>query len=421
MWPWRPYLGLHALQYRHSESVEMSGGVLIAGGGLAAQRCCETLRSRGYEGQIRVICAEPLPPYDRPPLSKAVLAGSREPATLAFRDAGWYADHQVELLIGQRAVALDPLSRTVTLGSGHDLAYEHAVIATGSRPRCIPGLERFANIHTLRTAADAERLRPQLSPGKHLVVVGAGFIGLEVAATARARGAEVIVVEAAPAPLTRVLGAELGNWFADLHRSEGTEVLLSAQIAKFDGTGDRAEWIELSDGRRIECDAILIGIGIEPDTLWLEGSGLEPDGVLVDARGQSGAPGVYAAGDAARAFDPELGEYVRSEHWEAAARQGAQVARAILAQDPLPPALPSFWTDQYGLRIQTVGDTSRAGELAFDGDPGSRDFSVLMLREGVPVAGMAVGRPRAIPALRREINAVADDLERSEDEVLAAS
>lgn len=381
----------------------MKPGIVVAGGGLAAQRCCEALRSQGYEGRIRVICEEPLAPYDRPPLSKAVLAGARDAQTLAFRSSEWYSEHAIELELGERAASLNPVTRTFTLASGGLVHYEHAVICTGSRPRTLAGLERYTNVHALRSVADAHRLAKDLRPGARLVIVGAGFIGLEVAATARGLGADAVILEAAPAPLMRVLGPELGIWFAELHRAEGAEVLLDTRIEGFGGKPDRVEQVQLAGGRRIDCTAVLVGIGIEADTLWLEGSGLDPDGVRVDPRGRTSAPDVYAAGDAARVFSPASGAYERTEHWEAAAYQGAQVARTILGEEPLAPALPSFWTDQYGLRIRTVGDTSQGDEYEFDGDPASRDYSVTMLREGVAVAGMAVGRPRAIPELRKRI------------------
>lgn len=353
------------------------GGALIVGGGLAAQRCCETLRRGGFEGPIRIVGNEARAPYDRPPLSKAVLAGDRDPDELAFRPAAWYADHGVDLLLGEEAIALDPNVKTVTLESGAILGYDQAVIATGSRPRRLPGTESFSNAHLLRTAEDAVRLRESLVPETRLIVVGAGFIGLEVAATARRLGADVTVLEAAPSPLGRVLMPELANWFVNLHRAEGVKVLCSAHVSLFGEAGGGVEWVQLTDGSRFDCDALVVGIGIEPATEWLEGSGLETDGVLVDARGRTSAPDVFAAGDAARVYNPISGRHERGEHWEAAARQGAQVGRAILGADPLPLALPSF--------------------------------------------GLAVNQPRSIPTLRRRIEAATAHEERTRDEIRAAS
>ena len=285
----------------------------------------------------------------------------------------------------------------------------------------LPGTEQFAGTHTLRTVEDAVRLRDALRPGAALVVVGAGFIGLEVAATARSLGLGVTVLEAAPAPLLRVLGPRLAGWFVEMHRAEGVEVLLSAHVARLGEGSDGTGWVQLTDGRRLECDALVVGIGIEPATEWLEGSGLDPGGVPTDSSGRTGAPDVYAAGDSARQLNSVTGAHERSEQWEAASRQGAQVARAILGLDPLPLALPSFWTDQYGLRVQLIGDAREADQIEIDGDPDKRDFSALMWREGTPVAGMAVARPRDLAAMRKQIAAGTSDPERSENELRTAS
>ncbi|MGE5409149.1 MAG: NAD(P)/FAD-dependent oxidoreductase [Syntrophothermus sp.] len=395
--------------------------MLIVGGGLAGQRCCETLRARGYEGPVRIVAEERERPYDRPPLSKAVLSGERGPDTLAFRPSDWYAENGVDLVLGDRAVALDPGIKTVTLASGEVLPYDTAVIATGSRPRRLPGTEAFANTHLLRTAEDAARLRDALAADARLIVVGAGFIGLEVAATARRLGCEVTVLEAAPSALGRVLMPELAEWFVDLHRAEGVEVHFSAHVSRFGEGNGGVEWVQLTDGSRLDCDALVLGIGIEPATEWLEGSGLETDGVRVDACGRTSAPDVFAAGDAARALNPVSGEHERSEHWEAAARQGTQVARAILGLEPLPPALPSFWTDQFGHRVQLVGDASRGDEVTISGDTAAPEFTALVRRDGVVVAGMAVNQPRSIPALRRQIEVSTRDEERTGSELPAAS
>ena len=394
-------------------------GIVIVGGGLAAQRCCEKLRSRGFEGRIRVVCQEPRAPYDRPPLSKDVLAGERDPATLDFRSPEWYAEREIELLLGESASSLDTVTQRLRLASGANLHYEAALIATGSLPRSLPSLQGLRNAHTLRTIADAARIRDDLRRGGPLVVIGAGFIGLEVAATARRLGVDVTVVEAAPAPLMRVLPAELGNWFADLHRAEGVEVLLSAQIVGVGAEDGRAAWVELQGGRRIACDALMVGVGIEPATRWLGGSGLDPDGVHADPSGRTAAPNVYAAGDAARLLNPRTGQYQRSEHWEAAAHQGAQAARAMLGLEAADQPVPSVWTDQYGIRIRTLGDARDCDAVELDGDPGARDFTAVMLRDGMPVAGLIAGRPRELPELRRRIELSTTD-ERNSHEVLAA-
>jgi len=377
-------------------------GVLIVGGGLAAQRCAETLRRRGYEGPVRMVCAEPDPPYDRPPLSKELLAGTVEEESVAYRPAWWYEEKQVELLLSARAEALDPGARTVALDSGAELRYEKLLIATGSAARRLPSLEGYENVHALRTLADARLLRQELVPGARLAIVGAGFIGQEVAATARRLGVEVMMIEALETPLAPILGEEVGGWFADLHLSEGVRVMTGAMLEGARGNG-RVEELTLAGGEAVACDAVVVGVGTTPATAWLRGSGLDESGVRTDTSGRARMPGVFAAGDASVPFDPRFGVHARTEHWDAAAWQGAAAALAMLGEYPGTPPLPSFWSDQYGLQIQYVGHAHHADAVLVEGDPGGRDFEAVFTRNGVPVAGLAVGRPRAIPALKKRI------------------
>jgi NADPH-dependent 2,4-dienoyl-CoA reductase/sulfur reductase-like enzyme len=377
-------------------------GVLIVGGGLAAQRCAEALRRRGYEGLVRIVCAEPEPPYDRPPLSKELLAGTADEESLAYRPAWWYEEKEVELLLGARAERLDPRARTVTLDSGAELPYEQLLIATGGSARRLPFLEGYENVHYLRTLADARKLREELRPGARLAIVGAGFIGQEVAATARRLGVEVTMLEALETPLAPILGEEIGGWFAGLHLDEGVRVMTGAMLDGARGNG-RVEELILVDGRRVACEAVVVGVGTAPATDWLGGSGLDEAGVHADASGRTKLPGVFAAGDASVPFDPRFGSHARTEHWDAAAWQGAAAARSMLGEYPGTPPLPSFWSDQYGLRIQYVGHAHHADAVVVEGDPDARDFEALFTRSGVPIAGLTVGRPRAIPALKRRI------------------
>lgn len=378
-------------------------GVLIVGGGLAAQRCAETLRRRGYDGPLRIACAEPEPPYGRPPLSKELLSGALAEEELAYRPAWWYEEKGVELLLGSRAEALDPVRRTVRLSTGAKQPYEKLLIATGSAPRSLPFLEGFDNVHALRTVADARRLRKQLMPGARLAIVGAGFIGQEVAATSRRLGVEVTMIEALEVPLEPILGRELGGWFAELHLEEGVRVRTGALLGGARGE-DRVEELVLADGQRLACDAVVVGVGTAPATAWLEGSGLDGAGVRTDTSGRTSLPGVFAAGDASVPFDPRFGVHARTEHWDAAAWQGAAAARAMLGEYPGTPPLPSFWSDQYGLRIQYVGHAHQADSVAIEGNPSERDFEAVFTRAGIPVAGLAVGRPRSIPVLRKRID-----------------
>ena len=246
-------------------------GVVIAGGGLAAQRCAETLRARGYEASIRIICAEEEVPYDRPPLSKGILAGDLDAEQLHFREADWYVSNGVELILGARAAGLDPTTRTLKLEDGRSLTYDDLLIATGAAARSLPLLDGFSNAFPLRTLADARRLRSETRAGAQLVIVGAGFIGQEVASTARAQGAEVTIIEALDLPLRTVLGADVGRWLVDMHREEGVRVHLSTQIAAAHGNG-RVEQLELAGGERIDCDVVVVArdrnrIAIQSDIL----------------------------------------------------------------------------------------------------------------------------------------------------------
>jgi 3-phenylpropionate/trans-cinnamate dioxygenase ferredoxin reductase subunit len=394
----------------------MTEEIVIAGGGLAAQRAAETLRRGGYEGRVRMICAEPHRPYDRPPLSKAVLAGADD--DFALRPWAWYEDHRVELLLGRPAARLDCRAREVTLAGGDVLRYEQLLIATGSRPRRLPLLDGFANVHTLRTIDDARALRAGLVAGGRLVVVGAGLIGQEVAAAAARAGMKVTIVEAAAAPLEAVMGAEVGRWFADLHRSQGVEVILGARIVGCDAVASgataprdaalaprhaaasRVASLTLADGRRLPCDHVVVGIGVDPALGWLVGSRLDPRGVPIDAAGRTPAPEVFAAGDAAAAYDPVLRRHVPGGHWEAAARQGAAAARTMLGHEPQRSAPASFWSDLYDTRVQYVGNARLADRTALDGDPAARDFAITFTSAGTPVAVLLVGRPHELPRAR---------------------
>lgn len=384
-------------------SASKSNGIVIVGGGLAAQRCAETLRRSGYDGAVRMVCAEPHAPYDRPPLSKELLQGTRTADGLRFRADAWYEEQDIELMLGIAAVSLSVPDRRVTLSSGRPLRYDRLLVATGSRPRTLPLLAGYDNVSVLRTVDDAAALREVLSERGHLAIIGAGFIGQEVAATARRLGVTVTMIEAAPTPLHGILGAQLGAWFARLHAAEGVTVVTGAQVSSVSANG-RVNSLTLSDGRRIEPDHVVVGIGAQADIDWCAESELPADGGLhVNAHGQTPAAEVFAAGDAAATFDPALGRHVAGSHWEAAGRQGARAAKCMLGLDPGPVPVTSFWTDQYGLRIQYLGRASLADGIAIDGDPDSRNFSAIFSRAARPVAALLVDRPRSLPAARKLI------------------
>lgn len=376
---------------------------MIVGGGLAGQRCAEALRRNGYGGAIRIVCAEPHRPYDRPPLSKDLLAGAGDHESVAFREPDWYVQHGIDLLLGVRAESLDSRRRRLALVDGSSLRYDQLVIACGSRPRGLPILEGYGNVSALRSLDDCVRLRQVLSTRPRLAVIGAGFIGQEVAATARRLGAEVTMIEAAPAPLVSCLGRELGDWFTGLHREHGVDVLTDCTVTEVRANG-RVTGLRLSNGSSVAADHVLLAVGVEPDLDWLMDSGIRCSaGVPVDADGRSVIEGVLAIGDAAATFDRLAGRHVPGSHWEAAGRQAVRAARVLLGLDPGSAPLTSFWTDQYGIRIQYLGHAQLADSVEIDGEPAARSFTATFSRGGRPVAVLIVDRPRELPTFRKLI------------------
>jgi 3-phenylpropionate/trans-cinnamate dioxygenase ferredoxin reductase subunit len=353
---------------------------------------------------VRIVCAEPHRPYDRPPLSKELLRDGADEHEPAFRAVEWYAEHGIELLHDAPASGLDAQAHRLLLADGTALAYKNLVIATGARPRTLPLFHGYENVSTLRTIEDSRVLRDVLEPGRRLAIIGAGFIGQEVAAAARGAGVDVVVVELESLPLIGLLGPELGRWFAELHSSEGVELLLGEVVVSVSGEGGRIASLTLGDGQSVACDHVLVGVGVIPEVSWLESAGVPSSGVPTDDTGRTELPDVFAVGDAAAWYDRFLARHALSGHWEAASRQGIAVAGAILGRDAQPAALSSFWSDQYGTRIQYVGHAHLADNVTIDGDPGARDFVAEYTREAQLVAAVVVGRPRAIGELRERLS-----------------
>lgn len=355
--------------------------IVIVGGSIAGFAAASELRHAGHEGRIRIVADEPIRTYQRPPLSKGLLAGDDPESVM------WAAAAKDDLDIDwvhDAATSLDPDTRTVTLASGETVAYDGLVIASGATPRRLPGEPDVPGIHVVRSMADALALRADLDAGpERVVVVGAGFIGAEVAATCRTRGHEVTLVEPLPQPLARVLGDDLGGVVADLHRAHDVDLRLGVGVEAVEGD-KRVERLRLADGTEIAADVVVIGIGVVPNTGWLEGSGLPvDDGVVADATCLV-APGIVACGDVARWDSPRYGS-IRVEHWDHAVDMGQAAARRLLAGDgeaePFDP-VPWFWSDQYGVRIQMAGRPD--GEMrVVDGALGDDRFVALFGRDGM--------------------------------------
>ena len=386
--------------------------VVVVGASLAGLRAAEELRHQGFDGTVTVIGDEPHAPYDRPPLSKQVLAGDWPMERLALTVAaeGGIDALGLDLRLGTRAAALDLAGRQVVLAGGERVGYDGLVIATGAAPRELPGTEGLAGVHTLRTLDDCLAVRADLDAGaRRVVVVGAGFIGSEVAATCRTRGCDVTILEALPVPLGRALGDEMGAAMGDLHRDHGVDLRLGVGVAGFEG-GGRVERVRLADGSAIDADLAVVGIGVTPNTGWLEGSGLAlDDGVVCDATTLV-APGVVAAGDVARWPSHRFGELMRVEHWDNAITMGEHAARRLLAEpgfsageqaveayDPV----PWFWSDQYDRKIQLAGRSSGADEVkVIDGSTEERRFVALYRRADRVVGVLAMNRPRLLMTFR---------------------
>ena len=378
-----------------------------------------SVRAAGHDGPLTLIGAEPHLPYDRPPLSKEYLTGDNDPSSLALDPEGAYEDLDVEVMLSTHAVGLDVAARTVAVapaagGSAETVPFDGLVIATGAAARSLPGTEGIRGVHTLRTLDDAQAIRDGLRAGARVAVVGGGFIGSEVAASAKARGCEVTVIEAASAPLVRGLGAEMGTRVGALHGRHGVELRLGVGVEGVLGA-ERSEAVAMADGSRVPADLVVIGIGVVPNTAWLEGSGLQIDnGVVCDDTLCCGPEGIYAVGDVARAPNGWLGPLaeagpVRVEHWTAAVEHGMAVGRNLVAPAEAQPysSVPFVWSDQYDARIQIAGHPDADDDVevlvgsAEGGSNSDRSFLAGYRRNGHLSAVMALDAIRPFVRFRR--------------------
>lgn len=381
---------------------------VIIGAGQAGAQAAQSLRQAGFPGRIILIGDEPVLPYQRPPLSKAYLQGALGAERLLLRPAAFYEKESIEARLGLRALSIDRRSARIDIGDGAPIAYDRLLIATGAPPRRLtcPGAD-LAGVHYLRSIADSDTLRPRLVPGARIVIVGAGYIGLEVAASARKAGCSVIVLEALDRVLARVAGPELSAFYERLHRDAGVDLRLGARVAAFEGDG-AVEAVQLGDGSRIPCDAVVIGIGAEPATELARAAGLTlSNGIVVDEQARTSDAAIFAAGDATNFPSPLYGRRMRLESVPNAIEQAKVAGAGMAGQHAVYDAVPWFWSDQYDAKLQTAGLSEGADLQVTRGDPDSGRFSVWSLSAGRLIAADCVNDPAGFAVARRLIAAKA--------------
>jgi 3-phenylpropionate/trans-cinnamate dioxygenase ferredoxin reductase component len=364
---------------------------IIVGASLAGAKAAEELRDRGFDGRVILVGSEPERPYERPPLTKDYVRGESERDKTYVHDRDFYERHRIELRSGLTATSIDPAHSKLTLEDGSELEYDRLLLTTGAQPRriSVPGAG-LDGVHYLRTLGDSEVLRQRLDGGGRVAVVGAGWIGSELAASARQRGLEVSLIDPLELPNERIFGPEIGAFYRDVHAQQGVELLLGDGVQSFEGEGAVTR-VKTTNGKTVECDFAVVGIGVEPRVGLARDAGLEVgDGIVVDEHLRSSAPNVFAAGDVAAAWHPFYQRRIRVEHWANALNQGPAAARAML-DDPAPyDRLPYFFSDQYDVGMEYSGHAPEWDRVVFRGDRDGGEFIAFWLHEGRVVAGMNV-------------------------------
>jgi 3-phenylpropionate/trans-cinnamate dioxygenase ferredoxin reductase component len=369
---------------------EKSERFVIVGAGLAGAKAAETLRDEGFSGRLILIGDEAERPYERPPLSKDYLRGETEDVPYVHAES-FYRDHEIELWRSTRVTGIEAGLQELLLEGDRRLGYDRLLLTTGAVPRRldVPGAD-LAGIHYLRTLADSRRIGKELDSTQHLAVIGSGWIGPEIAASARQKGCEVTMIERASLPLERVLGPEVGQIYLDIHRDHGVEFLPETTLERFEGEG-AVERILTRDGAVVDADLVVVGVGVAPRTGLVESAGLHVDnGVVVDERLESSRPGVFAAGDVANAHHPFYGRHIRVEHWANALKQGPVAARAMLGHDVAYEEIPYFFSDQYDVGMEYTGFATNWDDVVFRSDVKGREFVAFWLDGGRVVAAMNV-------------------------------
>jgi 3-phenylpropionate/trans-cinnamate dioxygenase ferredoxin reductase subunit len=364
---------------------------IVVGASLAGAKAAETLRTEGFDGRLLLVGAEDERPYERPPLSKDYLRGEVGSEKLHVHEEGFYVEQSIDLKLGRTAVSLNTSASELTLDDGERLRYDRLLLTTGAEPRrlAIPGGD-LEGVLYLRSVKDSDLLRQRLDRGGKVVVIGAGWIGAEVAASARQRGLDVTVLAPDTVPLERVLGSEVGTVYRDIHTGHGVQMLLGTGVEAFEGDGV-VERVQTKDGRQLDCDFVVVGVGVLPRTELAAEAGIAvDDGVLVDEHLRTSAPGVFAAGDAANAHHPFYGERIRVEHWANALNQGPAAARNMLGRADSYDRLPYFFSDQYDTGMEYSGFARSWDRVVFRGDPASGEFIAFWLASDRVIAGMNV-------------------------------
>jgi 3-phenylpropionate/trans-cinnamate dioxygenase ferredoxin reductase subunit len=364
---------------------------VIVGASLAGAKAAEELRERGFDGRIVLVGAEPERPYERPPLTKDYLRAESDREKAYVHGPDFYDEHEIDLMLDSTVIALDAAASRVELAGGRELSYDRLLLCTGAEPRrlAIPGAD-LAGIHYLRTLADCDILRDRLSEGGRVAVVGAGWIGSEFAASARQLGLEVALIDPLAVPNERVFGAEIGEFYRDVHAAHGVQLLLGQGVEAFEGSDGAVARVRTSDAL-VECDFAVVGVGVVPRTGLAVAAGLAVgNGVEVDEQLQTSAPGIFAAGDVAAAWHPFFGQRIRIEHWANALNQGPAAARAMLGDPVSYDRIPYFFSDQYDVGMEYSGYATSWDEVVFRGDREQGEFVAFWLRDGSVVAGMNV-------------------------------
>ncbi len=367
---------------------------VIVGASLAGATAAQTLRDEGFTGRITLLGDESQRPYERPPLSKGLLLGETDREKVFVHQENWYAENDVDLRLGTAVTRIHRDARNLTLADKNVVPYDALLLTTGATPRSLrlPGADLDGVLY-LRRLEDSEKLRAAFATGPRVVIIGAGWIGLETASAARAAGLEVTVLEQAKLPLLRVLGYDVAQFFADLHLDHEVDLRCGVQVEAVTGADGRVTGVRLGDGSRLDADLVLVGVGISPNDYLAADAGLEMDnGIRVNERLQTSHPAIYAAGDVANAYHPWLARHLRVEHWANARRQGAAAAKAMLGQDVSFDRLPYFFSDQYDVGMEYTGYVEPDGydEIVFRGDVAAREFVAFWLADGRVLAGMNV-------------------------------